>query len=86
MNEQENRFLKLAIHEYSESFSTEDYKGSKVSEVRILYLLGELSRRVGNVDQAVKYLSMVIEKQRNTTESKLIEMAKNCWQEIRNQK
>lgn len=86
MNEQENRFLKLAIHEYSESFSIEDYKGTKVSEIRLLYLLGELSRRIGNVDQAVRYLSMVIEKQRNTTETKLIEMAKSCWQEIREQK
>ena len=86
MDEQENRFLKLAIHEYIESYSREDYKGTKVSEIRILYLLGDLSRRVGNRDQAVKYLSMVIEKQKQTHETKIIELAKSCWHEIREQK
>lgn len=83
--EQEKRFLNFAIKQYSESFSKDDFKGTQVSEVRILYLLGELSKRVGNVDQAVKYLSMVIERQKSTIETNLIDMARERWHEIRDE-
>ncbi len=77
-DEQENRFLKLAIHEYYESFSTEDYKRTQVSEVRILYLLGELSRRVGYLDQTIKYFSMVIERQKTPLKRGLLKWPKNA--------
>ena len=46
--EQEIRFMKLARHEYEESYSIGDYSGTQVSEIRILYLVGELSRRIGD--------------------------------------
>ena len=55
--EQEIRFMKLARHEYEESYSTGDYSGTQVSEIRILYLVGELSRRIGDNQQAMKYFS-----------------------------
>ena len=35
--------MKLARREYEESYSTGDYSGTQVSEIRILYLVGELS-------------------------------------------
>ncbi|RFU63775.1 DUF2225 domain-containing protein [Peribacillus glennii] len=82
-HEQEQRFLKLARHEYLESYTTDDFKGTQVSEVRLLYLAGELSTRIGDIPAAVKYFSMVIEKQKQTVETKLVDMAKERWQEIR---
>jgi len=81
--EQEARFLKLARHEYLESYTTDDFKGTQVSEVRLLYLAGELSNRIGDIPAAIKYFSMVIEKQKQTVETKLVEMARERWQEIR---
>lgn len=81
--EQEKRFMKIAIHHYYESYSTDDFRGTQVSEVRILYLLGELSRRIGEIDQAVKYFSMVIERQSRTVETKIVDMARERWYEIR---
>ncbi|MFE8702356.1 DUF2225 domain-containing protein [Cytobacillus sp. FJAT-54145] len=82
-DQQEIRFLKLAAHEYMESYMADDYRGTQVSDVRILYLIGEVSRRIGNTEQAVKYLSKVIEKQRSTVETKIVEMARESWYEIR---
>ncbi|WP_394234488.1 DUF2225 domain-containing protein [Niallia oryzisoli] len=81
--EQEQRFMRLAIHEYEEAYSTQDYQGTQVSEIRVLYLLAELSYRTGSKKDAGKYFSKVIEGQRRTTETKMVEMAKERWQTIR---
>lgn len=81
--EQENRFLKLALKEYTESYSTGDYKGTQVSELRLMYLIGELSRRIGLTQDAVRFFSRVIEKQRQSVEPQIIQLAKDRWQEMR---
>lgn len=82
-NVQERRFMNLALHEYMESYMSDDYRGTQVTDIRLLYIIGELSRRTEHIEQAVKYFSKVIEKQKNTTETKIVEMAKERWQEIR---
>jgi uncharacterized protein len=81
--DQEFRFLKIAIANYNESYSRDDFKGTQVSEVRILYLLGELSRRVDDIEKAVKFFSMVIERQNRSVETTLVEMARDRWHDIR---
>lgn len=85
-HEQEIRFLKIARQEYIESYSTDDFKGTQVSEIRILYLIGELSRRISDVQTAVKYFSIVIEQQSRAVETTIIDMARERWQEIREQR
>ncbi|WP_071460563.1 DUF2225 domain-containing protein [Bacillus massilinigeriensis] len=84
--EEERRFLHLAAQEYSRSYSEGDFIGSNVSEYRLLYLIGELSHRLGQHEESVRYFSKVIEKQRQSTEPNVIRMAKERWQEIRNLK
>jgi uncharacterized protein (DUF2225 family) len=81
--EQEQRFMKLAEHEYLESYLADDYRGTQVTEIRILYIIGELCRRTGNIEEAVRYFSKVIEMQKSTTEQKTVEMARERWYEIR---
>lgn len=81
--DQEIRFLKLALKEYTESYSTGDYKGTQVSELRLMYLIGELSRRVGQTQDAVRFFSRVIEKQKQSVEPQIVELAKERWQEMR---
>ena len=83
-SEQEHRFIKLALSEYQETYSTQDYQGTPVTEMRVLYLLGELYVRTGNIRESSKYFSKVIEQQRRTTETKIVEMAKERWNEVRN--
>lgn len=80
---QEIRFLKLALAEYTESYSKGDYRGTQVSELRLMYLIAELSRRTGNSQDSIRFLSKVIEKQRQSVEPQIIQMAKDRWQEMR---
>ncbi len=81
--EQEIRFMKLSRREYEESFSTGDYSGTQVSEIRILYLVGELSRRIGDNQKAMKYFSSVLEKQKSAVETSIIQMARDRWAEMK---
>lgn len=58
-HEDEQRFLKLAIKEYDASYLYSDFVDSW-SEVRILYMLGELNRRVGEYKQAINFFSKIV--------------------------
>ncbi|WLR55741.1 DUF2225 domain-containing protein [Mesobacillus subterraneus] len=82
-HEQEMRFLKLALKEYTESYSTGDYKGTQVSELRLMYLIGDLARRLDQTQDAVRFFSKVIEKQRQSVEPQIIQLAKDRWHEMR---
>src|SRR3954468_5464885 len=55
--EQEQRFIHLALNEYQETYSIQDYQGTPVSEIRVLYLIGELFVRTGNIKESGKYFS-----------------------------
>lgn len=83
LKDEEKRFMEIARDRYIDSYSNEDYKGTQMSEIRILYLIAELSRRMGALDFATRYFSKVLEKQSSSIEPKLIEMAKDRWQEMR---
>ncbi|MGX9135714.1 DUF2225 domain-containing protein [Rummeliibacillus sp. JY-2-4R] len=84
--EQEIRFMEIAREQYLEAYSAEDYIGTSMSEIRVIYLIAELSRRIGDREQAIRYFSRVIEKQRLFNEPKIIEMAKDSWQQMRYEK
>lgn len=83
---EELRFLKIARDNYNTSYTEGDFVGTQMSETRVLYMIAELSRRIGDDKQAIKGFSNVIESQRQTTEPKLIDMAKERWQEMREEK
>lgn len=80
---QERRFIEMARNFYMESFSTEDYANTQMSSVRVMYMIAELSRRIDDMENATRFFSKVIESQRNGGEPKLIEMAKERWEDIR---
>ena len=52
--------MKLARDYYMESYSTEDYSSTQMSAVRIMYMIAELSRRIGDIENATRF-SRVIE-------------------------
>lgn len=80
---QEKRFIGISRDQYIESFSTGDYTGTSMTEIRVIYLIAELSRRIDDRERAIRYFSKVIEMQRNSNEVKIIEMARNQWQQMR---
>lgn len=81
--DQEQRFMKLSIKEYENSYYKNDFQGTQISEVKLLYLIGELSRRINDNQMAVQYFSRVIERQKKSVEPKIIDMARERWYEIR---
>ncbi|MEO4054359.1 DUF2225 domain-containing protein [Solibacillus sp. CAU 1738] len=83
---QEKRFLQIARDLYTESYSTEDYASTQMSGVRIMYMIGELSRRIGDFETATRFFSKVIENQRVGGEAKLVDMAKEQWEIIRSER
>jgi len=83
---EEIRFLEIARNRYAESYSNDDYNGTQMSESRMLYLIAELSRKIGDIEYATRYFSKVIEKQSSSLEPTITEMAKDRWHEIRVQK
>ena len=80
---QERRFIKLSRNYYTESYSNEDYASTQMSEARITYMIAELSRRIEDYDTATRFFSRVIEDQRNGGEAKLLDMAKEQWELVR---
>ena len=80
---QEQRFMEIACNQYMESYSTEDYASTQMSATRITYMVAELSRRLSDMENATRFFSKVIESQRGGGEAKVVEMAKERWEEIR---
>jgi len=83
---QEQRFLNMARDLYIESYSTEDYASTQMSDTRVIYMIAELSRRIDDLEMATRYYSKIIESQRVGGEAKLIEMAKEQWQLVREER
>lgn len=83
---EEQRFMTISRDLYIESYSEGDYVGTQMSEARVLYMIGELSRRIGDDEEAIRNFSRVIEQQRTTLDPKSVDMAKERWQEMRAEK
>lgn len=82
---EEKRFLQAAYTHYKASYETGDYLGTQMTEMRILYLLGELARRLEKNDEAGQYFTKVIQHKKRATEVKIVEMAREQWYSMRNQ-
>ncbi|MDX5474221.1 MAG: DUF2225 domain-containing protein [Bacillaceae bacterium] len=80
---QEKRFMKLALDQYIDSYSIGDYLEKDLTELRLLYLIGELYTRLDQFNQAIKYFSLVVQHKENRFESRIVEKARNRWYEIR---
>ena len=83
---QELRFIKMARDQYTESYSNEDYRSTQMTETRVAYMIAELSRRLEDYPVATRFFSRVIESQRNGGEPKVVEMAKQQWELVREQR
>ncbi len=82
--QEEKRFLSEALNQYKKSYERADYIATPMTDIRILYMIGELSRRVGNIDEAIRYFSLVIQHKDKESEQKIVEMAREQWYLIRN--
>ncbi|MCO1600576.1 DUF2225 domain-containing protein [Desulfosporosinus nitroreducens] len=79
--EQEMRFLVLALKAYEESFVHSDFADTSMSEIRVLFMIGELSRRLEQYKKAVSYFSKIIQHKNADGEPKIVNLAREQWRE-----
>ncbi|WP_018758921.1 DUF2225 domain-containing protein [Paenibacillus terrigena] len=77
--EQEQRFLKFSLEAYIHVYELD---GVGANNARLLYLIGELYRRVGNNHEAVKWFSRVIN-DKNIVDSAMIHASREQWKLLR---
>ncbi|MDF2924059.1 MAG: hypothetical protein K0R57_2973 [Paenibacillaceae bacterium] len=78
--EQENRFLQFALDSYVLVYENEG--SPEVNNARLMYLIGELNRRIGNYYEAVRWFSRVIN-DKQIMDSAMIRASREQWAETR---
>lgn len=73
--EQEKRFLQYALEAYVTVFETE---GMDLNNSRLMYLIGELNRRLQNYNEAVKWFGRIIN-DRNIMDAAMIRASREQW-------
>lgn len=83
----EKRFTELALEHLNKAYLDAYYGNTAdMTEIRVLYLIGELNRRLGHYDQAVTHFSKVVDMQNNTLERKVVNLARQQWYAARDEK
>lgn len=77
--EQEQRFLQFSKESYIRVYEKEDMQGS---DARLMYLIGELHRRTGANNEAVKWFSRVINDKR-IMDAAMIRACREQWAVLR---
>lgn len=77
--DQEQRFIAYALDAYIKVFETER---DALSNARLMYLIGELNRRLGQNHEAVRWFGRVIN-DRKIVDASMIRASREMWQLIR---
>ncbi|MFA6807595.1 MAG: DUF2225 domain-containing protein [Eubacteriales bacterium] len=78
--EEEMRFMKLAAKEYEESYLNSDFNQNLMSEMLVLYFIGETNRKIGNYNEAIKYFNKIIEHPEKGKYVKYVNKARRQWE------
>ena len=83
-SEKEVPLLQHVIDLYDESLMSERYPIGMLTDTMVIYLIGALYYRLGDIEKATQYLSRIIsDNDSRIQERKLYEKARNLWQDIR---
>jgi uncharacterized protein (DUF2225 family) len=77
--EQEERFLKFAMDAYVRVYETER---DSISNARLMFLIGELHKRLGLFHEAVRWFGRVIH-DKKIVDAAMIRASREQWQNIR---
>ncbi|AOM83446.1 DUF2225 domain-containing protein [Salisediminibacterium beveridgei] len=80
---EEIRFLKKAADQFEKSFLEGDFRDTQMSEISLLFILGECFRRIDEKQKARKYFSKVIEHKDRHLEPQLVERTREQWYETK---
>lgn len=77
--EQENRFSRLALKEYMDSYVEGDFEKFNMTEMSLLYIIGEINRRLKNYHEAIRFFSKVTNHPNRDVDPKYIKLAREQW-------
>lgn len=83
--EEEIKYLTLSRNLYLAAYEHEGLRGCETPEINIIYLLGELSARIGDCEGAIKWYNKVTEHETRELHKALVAQARDRWQEVRNE-
>lgn len=81
--EKEMEFLKHAVKYYDDTYQREKFPVDKLDEYTCLYMIGELNRRIGNLDAAVIWLGRLLSLPNARKNPNLIEVAREQFQLVK---
>lgn len=84
-DENEKNFLKFALKGYNEAFEHENFPIDKFDEFTCMYMIGELNRRLGNIDEATKWFSRIISSPEARKNNLLMNMTRDQFQLTKDQ-
>ncbi|HHY71772.1 MAG TPA: DUF2225 domain-containing protein [Bacillus bacterium] len=76
---EEERFMELTLEQLNGAYLDAYYGNTDLTEIRVLYLIGELNKRLGHYDEALTHLARVVDKQNTTLERKVVDLARQQW-------
>lgn len=82
-DDKEAVFLKFALENYKEAFDKEKLPIGNLDEFAMLYLLGELSRRAGMMEEAVVWFSKAISSPERKNNPRIERLAREQWGLVR---
>ena len=86
MASEEQDMLRKAVEAYKIAFLKEKMPIGNLTEVTLTYLIGELLRRTGNVEEALSYLGRVVSNPQAKNEKRILDMAREAWHVARDMK
>jgi hypothetical protein len=81
--EKERTFLSNALEKYLEAYANERFPLENMDEATVIYLIGELHRRLGNNEEAVVWFSKVINSRAGT--ERIQKLARDQWHLVKDE-
>lgn len=81
----EIEFLNFALNNYNEAYSKERFPLDKLDEITCMYIIAELFRRVGKLDDSILWFSRIVSSPEARKNPRLIDMARDQYQLAKDQ-
>ena len=78
-DKQEEIFLNYALQNYLEAFNKEEFPIGNLNEISMLYLLGELSRRLGKLNDAIAWFGKAVSNPERGENPRIEKLAREQW-------
>lgn len=82
-DENEKAFLKMALEFYLEAYDKENLPVNNMDELTMIYLIGEISRRLGMYEESINWFSKLFSHPDKNSNIRIQKMAKEQWYRVR---